>query len=284
MAQHFDAIVLGAGGIGSAAAYYLSKARQRVLLLEQFELNHPHGSSYGVSRVIRYAYDRPIYINLMRSAYRLWFALEEEAGERLYVKTGGIDFAQPDEPSFQKVAASMEETGIAFDRLTAPEASQRFPQFRFDEGMEVLYQQDTGLLAASKCVLAHTRLAQGRGATLADRTPVTKITVGSNNVEVHTPTETYAADKIVIAAGSWAKTLLSPLGIELPLKIMPCQLAFFQPDNPEDYQPGRFPVFFYHMNGDYGEMPYGIPSYQDSGVKITTFYGWKTVSHPSQVD
>lgn len=284
MAQHFDAIVLGAGGMGSAAAYYLSKARQRVLLLEQFELNHQNGSSYGVSRVIRYAYDRPIYINLMRSAYRLWFALEEEAGEQLYVKTGGIDFSQPDEPSFQKVAASMEEMGIAFDRLTAPEASQRFPQFRFDEGMEVLYQQDAGLLAASKCVYAHTRLAQARGATLVDRTPVTKITVSSNNVEVQTPTETYAAEKIVIAAGSWAKTLLSPLGIELPLKIMPCQLAFFQPDNPEDYQPERFPVFAAHMNGDYGERPYGIASYQDSGVKITAFYGWETVSHPSQVD
>ena len=55
MKEHFDAIVLGAGGMGSAAAYYLSKAGQRVLLLEQFELNHQQGSSYGVSRVIRYA-------------------------------------------------------------------------------------------------------------------------------------------------------------------------------------------------------------------------------------
>ncbi|MBC6420264.1 MAG: FAD-dependent oxidoreductase [Hormoscilla sp. SP5CHS1] len=87
-----------------------------------------------------------------------------------------------------------------------------------------------------------------------------------------------------MTAGSWAKTLLSPLGIELPLKIMPCQLAFFQPDNPEDYQPGRFPVFIAHMNGDYGEMPYGIPSDRDSGVKITTLYGWETVSHPREVD
>ncbi len=87
MLQHFDAIVLGAGGMGSAAAYYLSKAGQRVLLLEQFELNHQKGSSYGFSRVIRHSYDNPIYINLMRDAYPLWFALEEEAGEKLYVKT-----------------------------------------------------------------------------------------------------------------------------------------------------------------------------------------------------
>ena len=36
MVQHFDAIVIGAGGVGSAAAYYLAKVGQRVLLLEQF--------------------------------------------------------------------------------------------------------------------------------------------------------------------------------------------------------------------------------------------------------
>ena len=40
MTSQFDAIVLGAGGMGSAAAYYLAAAGKKVLLLEQFELNH----------------------------------------------------------------------------------------------------------------------------------------------------------------------------------------------------------------------------------------------------
>ena len=43
----FDVIVLGAGAMGSAAAYYLVRAGQRVLLLEQFEIDHQHGSSWG---------------------------------------------------------------------------------------------------------------------------------------------------------------------------------------------------------------------------------------------
>ncbi|PSN11584.1 FAD-dependent oxidoreductase, partial [filamentous cyanobacterium CCP5] len=51
------------------------------------------------------------------------------------------------------------------------------------------------------------------------------------------------------------------------------------------FTPDRFPVFFAHMNGDYGEMPYGIAHEDPSiGLKITTFYGWNTVDHPSQVD
>lgn len=38
-------IVLGAGAMGSAATYYLSKAGQRVLLLDHFEIDHRQGSS-----------------------------------------------------------------------------------------------------------------------------------------------------------------------------------------------------------------------------------------------
>lgn len=284
MTKHFDVIVLGAGGMGSAAAYYLSKAKQRVLLLEQFELNHQKGSSYGYSRVIRYSYDNPIYVELMRAAYPLWFALQEEAKETLYVQTGGLDFGLPSQPSFGKLRDSMDQARLQYEHLSAAEASDRFPQFQFEPGMEALYQADTGLLAASKCVLAHTKCAIERGATLIDRTPVTDIEVGSDWVEVRTATETYAAGASVITAGSWSKQLLAQQGIKLSLEIMPCQLGFFEPDKPAEYEPGRFPVFFAHMNGDYGEMPYGIPSNNGSGLKVTTFYGWDTVSSPAQVD
>ncbi|EKU99467.1 glycine/D-amino acid oxidase, deaminating [Leptolyngbya sp. PCC 7375] len=285
MVQHFDAIVIGAGGVGSAAAYYLAKAGQRVLLLEQFELNHRHGSSYGYSRVIRYTYDNPIYINLMRDAYPLWFALQEEAGEELYVKTGGLDFGFPDTDTFQKLKASMDEAQLDYEHLSRADIQERYPQFALKEGMEGLFQSESGLLRTSRCVLAHARLAQERGAEVRDQTPVVKVMPGTNGVEVQTAKDLFSCDRIILTVGSWAKTLLAAQGINLPLKIMPCQLGFYGPNNAEAFAPGRFPVFFAHMNGIYGEMPYGIPHVDASiGVKITTFYGWDTVNSPSEVD
>ncbi|MEB3210867.1 MAG: N-methyl-L-tryptophan oxidase, partial [Leptolyngbyaceae bacterium] len=285
MAQHFDAIVIGSGGIGSAAAYYLSKSGQKVLLLEQFELDHRNGSSYGFSRVIRYSYDNPIYVNLMRAAYPLWFALQEEAGEQLYVKTGGLDFGMPDQETFQTLKQSMDAADLPYEHLSADEIHQRFPQFSLDEGMEGLFQEATGLLKTSRCVLAHVRLAQERGATVIDQAPVTKIVPTQEGAEVHTASEVFTGDRVVITVGSWAKSLLAEQGIDLPLKIMPCQLGFYQPKTPALFKPGTMPVFFAHMNGDYGEMPYGIPHEDDSiGYKITTFYGWNTVEHPSEID
>lgn len=285
MAQHFDAIVIGAGGVGSAAAYYLAKAGKKVLLLEQFELDHRNGSSYGYSRVIRYTYDNPIYIDLMRDAYPLWFALQEEAGEQLYVKTGGLDFGFPGTDTFQALKSSMNAANLDYEYLTKAEISDRYPQFALEDGMAGLFHPDSGLLRTSRCVLAHIRLAQKRGATVMDQTPVLKVTPVRDGVEVKTEQATFSCDRIILTVGSWAKGLLAEQGIDLPLRIMPCQLGFYQPGNPADFEPGKFPIFFAHMNGDYGEMPYGI-AHEDPhiGVKITTFYGWDTVEKPDEVD
>ncbi|NMF83292.1 N-methyl-L-tryptophan oxidase [Nodosilinea sp. P-1105] len=285
MAQPFDVIVIGAGGVGSAAAYYLSKAGKRVLLLEQFELDHQKGSSYGYSRVIRYTYDNPIYVDLMRAAYPLWFALQDEAEESLYVKTGGLDFGFPTTDTFRQMQASLDAAGLDYEHLDKVAIAQRYPQFALDDGMEGLFHADTGLLRASRCVLAHVRLAQAHGATVLDQTPVLKVRPLANGVEVHTGQEVFYGDRVVLTVGSWAKHLLADQGIDLPLTIMPCQLGFYQPSSPAEFEPGRFPVFFAHMNGDYGEMPYGIPHEDPAiGLKLTTFYGWDTVETPGQVD
>ncbi len=49
--DHYEAIVIGGGVMGSATAYYLSKyLGNDVLLLEQYDLLHRRGSSHGDSR------------------------------------------------------------------------------------------------------------------------------------------------------------------------------------------------------------------------------------------
>lgn len=53
---NYDDIIIGAGAMGSATAYYLSKAKKNVLLIEQFDFLHKNGSSHGESRIIRRAY------------------------------------------------------------------------------------------------------------------------------------------------------------------------------------------------------------------------------------
>ena len=52
----FDLIVVGAGIMGSASAYYAARGGASVLLLEQFRFLHRRGSSHGESRITRLTY------------------------------------------------------------------------------------------------------------------------------------------------------------------------------------------------------------------------------------
>jgi monomeric sarcosine oxidase len=283
MANSFDAIVLGAGAMGSAAAYHLTRAGQRVLLLEQFEIDHQRGSSYGFSRIIRYAYEHPAYINLMRSVFPAWAALESESGETLYTRTGGLDFGRPDQPSLRNIMNSLEAERIPHEIWTPAEAQKLFPQFRFDHDMLIVYQADAGILSASKCVRANIRLAEQLGAVIRANTPVTKITPFSDSVEIQTDSEKYTAARLVITAGSWAKSILGTLGLDVPLTPLRCHEAYFDTDSPADYEPSLFPTFIAHMLDIYDRAPYGVANYQDSGLKVG-LHGGQPVNHPSEID
>ena len=87
----YDAIVVGLGGMGSAALYHLAKRGLKVLGIEQFGIAHDRGSSHGETRIIRKAYfEHPDYVPLVESAYRHWFDLEQACGQELFRKTGLI--------------------------------------------------------------------------------------------------------------------------------------------------------------------------------------------------
>ena len=220
----------------------------------------------------------------MRAAYPLWFALEKEAQETLYIKTGELDFGFINSPSMQEVANSMTRENISYQTLNATEIKQRFPQFTIPETMEGLYQEDTGILKASSCVLSHLKLAQKYGAIVEDNTPVVNINHKNEEITVKTNNNTYGCQQLIIAAGSWTKQLLISLGLTLLLTIMPCQLAFFKVTHSDDFIPGNFPIFLAHLTGNYGQFPYGLPSCDHQGLKLSTFYGWDTVETIKEVD
>src|SRR5213082_1864120 len=77
----YDVVVLGLGGMGSAAAAHLAARGQRVLGLERFGSAHDQGSSHGGSRIIRQSYfEDPAYVPLLQRAYDLWRQAERDSG------------------------------------------------------------------------------------------------------------------------------------------------------------------------------------------------------------
>ena len=108
----------------------------------------------------------------------------------------------------------MKSSGISHELLSPDEAQQRFPQFRFADNFLILFQPDSGFVAASKAVMGHLKLAQSNGAEVNDNTAVEEIRILPNSVEVKTGSESYTAGKLIVTAGAWAKTLLQQTGID----------------------------------------------------------------------
>ncbi len=283
MNNNFDAIVIGAGAMGSAAAYYLSRRRQRVLLLEQFEIDHRKGSSYGYSRIIRYSYDYPEYVELMKDTFPLWLALENELGETLYHRTGGLDFGPADDDRLRATIKAVAAGDIDHELLSVPEAQRRFPQFQFGAGFSVLYQPDSGFISASMAVRGHIRLARRQGAVIRENTAVEQITVDSNSVEIRAGGQRYSAGKLIVTAGAWAKSLLRETGLELPLTTLRCQLNFMLPAALRRYESERCPVWIAHVSKHFPEAVYGIPSHDGSGFKVA-FHSGAAMGSPAEID
>src|SRR5688500_16432815 len=93
--REFDVAVVGLGGLGSAAAYWLACSGSTVVAREQFELGHVRGASHDHSRIIRRSYHTTDYVALTAAAYETWQIVEGDADEQLVTRTDGLDSSPP---------------------------------------------------------------------------------------------------------------------------------------------------------------------------------------------
>src|SRR5215208_944679 len=109
----YDVIVIGLGGMGSAAAYHLAARGQRVLGLEQFTPAHDRGSSHGGTRVIRQSYfEDPAYVPLLLRAYELWEQACKESDADLLTMTGGLYVGPEQSTTFAGSLAAAREWNL----------------------------------------------------------------------------------------------------------------------------------------------------------------------------
>ncbi|HKU61210.1 MAG TPA: N-methyl-L-tryptophan oxidase [Gemmatimonadales bacterium] len=266
MKQDYEYIVLGLGGFGSAAAYWLARrAGAEVLGLEQFELGHVRGESQDHSRIIRLSYHEPHYVELAKQAYAAWAEVERDAGEQLVLKTGGLDLGpRGGAIPLANYSGSMDAAGVPYEELDAGEIMRRWPQWRLDDDVHGLFQADGGIAMAARGNAAHQRMARAHGATLLDRTPVDGITPLLGEIEVLAGGRTYRCRRLVIAAGPWSNQALLPFGIHLPLRVTQEQVTYFASPQADDFQPERFPVWIWMDDPCY----YGFPVFGEAGPKV----------------
>jgi sarcosine oxidase len=273
MAETFDVIVIGLGGIGSAAAYHLAARGKRVLGLERFTPAHDRGSSHGSSRIIRQAYhENPDYVPLVLRAYELWEQLERDSQTQLLTATGGLFLGTENSDVVQGSLLSAKQHNLAHEVLDAKEIQRRFPVLRPRAEDCAVFEKKAGFLRPEVAVATHLGLAAQHGATLHFEEPTVDWTATDGGaVRVVTPKTAYKAARLVIAPGPWASNLLK---LALPLHIRRHVMAWFDPLTAiQNFAPDRFPIYIWRTGNE--TVFYGFPATdcERCGVKAAMHSG-----------
>jgi sarcosine oxidase len=231
--------------------------------------------------MIRQAYGEGAdYIPLVLRAYELWEKLERDAETKLLFVTGGLILG-PANGMVRRAAGAADRHGIPYEVLSGRETQARFPAVAPLAGDVALVEKQAGYLLPEECVRAQLRMAVARGAELHFEERVISWSADAGGVQVRTEQARYDAERLVIAAGPWAR---EALGSIVPLRVTRQVMAWIQPRGGIDaFLPGRLPVFLSECED--GRPAYGFPAVDGAsgGVKAAV-HGSDEVCTPATVD
>jgi len=279
---HAKNVIIGAGAMGSAAAYHLARRGEPVVLIEQFALGHDRGSSHGAARITRHSYADPAYARLMPAAFRAWRDFEADAGETVYLRTGGVSFSPPGVDYAERVAANLSELQIPHWRSSGRAWNARHDAYRLPDDYDVVFEPDAGMLSAARAVALFVQLARHHGGEhtqVLEHTPVRQIDLDGDFPVVLTDKLRIRAERLIVSAGAWVKQLLPQLAVNL--RVTRQQVLYVEPDKPALFAIGRFPVFIFKGAADLDAF-YGMPMFLGLGVKVARHGG--PAVNPDELD
>jgi sarcosine oxidase len=306
-----DVIVIGAGGVGTAAAGEVARRGARAIAIDRFAPGHDRGSSHGQTRIIRQAYfEHPDYVPLLVEAYRLWHRLEERRGQRLLDPVGLVEMGPADGAVVSGVLASAAAHGLDVEQLSAKEVERRFAGLRVPEELVGVFERQAGYLLVEQAVVAQAAEAEHHGAALHLGENVLAWRARGSGVEVQTDRELYVAERLIVSAGAWAGPLLADLRI--PLRVLRKGVYWFEPQTDAYRSDCGMPAFLFDLpaaspqtsqpaaqhsaaagdasggGGRFSPVPgncfYGFPQIDRRGVKVAEHSGGTVVADPSHVD
>lgn len=216
-----DVIVVGAGIVGSSAAYSLASAGTSVTLVEQ---THPAGGPSGKSSALLHAfYLVPELSQLAIRGLEILTSLPEISGEGPFVSQIGMMWVcgEDNRADWAAAAERIRDEGAQIQTLTPQAFADAAPGFALDDVALALWEPEYGYADAFGATNAIARAARARGAMLKQNTLVSRLIRRGDRItglELADGT-VMEADAIVLAAGPWTRRLLATIELDLPLHV-----------------------------------------------------------------
>ena len=280
--MRYDAIVVGLGAHGAAAAAALARRGQRVLGLERFARGESLGSSGGWSRMIRIAhFEHPWLVPFATASWERWEALERETGTAFLTRTGGLYGGAGGGSIVAGARESAAVHRLDYEILDAAEIHRRWPILDPADDTVAVFEERAGRIRIDRAIDAFLALVETAGGRLAfGRRVIDWRPAAGGGFEVETAEgEVVGAEHLVLAAGPWTAEFVPDLA--LPLTIEREVPMWFRPTvDPATVGAARLPVW---VLGEAGTMFYGIPHDPELGLKVSIHH-WGTFVSPDSVD
>ena len=185
---------------------------------------------------------------------------------------------------FANTLAAAERFGIDHEILPAPELRRRYPQFNVRDDEIGYFEPSAGFVRPEACVRAQLSLARAHGAEIHVNEVVRAFEASADAVTVTTDRATYAAERLIVAAGPWLPGLLRSEWAKWFTVSRQVVFWFDVGDSAAAFAPERFPVFIWELQAS-RQAIYGFPAIDGpgGGIKISTEQ-FQATTTPETVD
>jgi sarcosine oxidase len=262
----YDALILGTGTMGVAAALALARRGRLALGVDKASVPNTMSEHFGGARMFRTAYyEHPAYVPLLKRSRELWLELNASCGRTLYHETGGL-YLGPARGGevVDRSAEAARQHGIPHEVLSSDEIAARFPQFRPPAGFHDwigLVEPAAGVIRPELAVASMAGLARDAGATLGTHEEVQEVIPG-DEIEIVTDRARYHGKTLIVTAGAWTRKILSLSDLPAPAITVTRQpIGWFKPPPDEAafalQGPGKPPCWAFE--DEPGSLLYGFP-------------------------
>ena len=222
----YDVVIVGGGGHGLAAAYYLAKEHgiTNVAVIEKGYLGS--GNVGRNTTIIRSNYLLPGNTPFYEWSLKLWEGLEQDINYNAMVSQRGVlnlyhSDAQRD--AFARRGNAMRLNGVDADLLDVHDVRAMVPALDFDNARFPikggLLQRRGGTVRHDAVAWGYARAADARGVDLIQNCEVTGIRVeGGRAIGVETAKGFIAAKKIGLACAGNSSRVAAMAGLRLPIE------------------------------------------------------------------
>ncbi|MEM9668786.1 MAG: sarcosine oxidase subunit beta family protein [Pseudomonadota bacterium] len=222
----YDVVIIGGGGHGLAAAYYLAKIHgvKNVAVLEKGWIG---GGNVGRNTtIIRSNYMLPVNTRFYEHALKLWEGLEQDLNFNVMVSQRGVlnlyhSDAQRD--AFARRGNAMRLAGVDAELLDADGVRKLVPGLDFENARFPieggLFQGRGGTVRHDAVAWGYARAADAHGVDIIQNCEVTGIDIANGAVQgVETTLGSINADKVAISVAGHTSEVARMAGIELPIE------------------------------------------------------------------